>query len=216
LGRSGRAVTIPKTESSADQSALGLFGRQPNIEIRQTFSVAQPPEAVWAMFADIAQVVTCLPGASLTRPPAGELVDGKMAVKLGPITANFAGQARVVRDEAHRRGVIMGTGKDQTGGSRAAGEVEYALEPATDGGTQVALTIKALLIGPLAQFGRSGIVDDLVARITQAFARNLEARLSGKCVDGTQTQAPLAAGSLLWQVIVARAKALFAKAFRGS
>jgi aerobic carbon-monoxide dehydrogenase small subunit len=209
-------ITSPKSETPLDQSALGLLGRQPNIEIRQSFSVSQSPDAVWATFADIAQVVSCLPGASLTRPPAGELVDGKMAVKLGPITSNFAGQARVVRDEARRCGVIMGTGKDQLGGSRAAGEVEYGLVPAADGGTQVTLTIKALLIGPLAQFGRSGIVEDLVARITDTFARNLEARLSGAGVDETQTQAPLAAGSLLWQVIVARVKALFAKAFRGS
>jgi len=203
-----------KDEVPADQSALGLFGRQPNIEIRQSFTVAQPLEAVWAAFADIARVVSCLPGATLTRPPAGELVDGKMAVKLGPITANFAGQARVARDETRRRGLIMGSGKDQLGGSRAAGEVEYTLEPAGSGQTRVTLTIRALLVGPLAQFGRSGVVEDLVGRVTDAFARNLEARLSGATADEPQSQAPLAAGSLLWQVFVARVKTLLAKIFR--
>ncbi len=210
------STSAPATQaqSAVDQSALGLLGRQPNIEIRQSFAVSQPPEAVWATFADIARVVSCLPGASLTHPPAGDLVDGKISVKLGPITANFAGQARVVRDETRRRGTIMGTGNDQLGGSRAAGEVEYALEPAADGGTRVALTIRALLIGPLAQFGRSGIVDDLVGRITETFARNLETRLSG--TSANEEQAPLEAGSLLWQVIAARVKALFAKIFRSS
>ena len=109
---SAAALSTPapaaQAQSPVDQSALGLLGRQPNIEIRQSFAVSQPPEAVWAMFADIARVVSCLPGASLTRPPAGELVDGKMSVKLGPITANFAGQARIVRDETRRRGADYG------------------------------------------------------------------------------------------------------------
>ena len=206
-------VPAAKIEPSSEAGALGLGGRRPNIEIRQTFTVSQPPEAVWAMFADIARVVTCLPGASLTRLPQGELVDGRMSVKLGPITANFAGQARVVRDEARKRGLIMGAGKDQAGGSRAAGEVEYAVEPAAAGGTQVVLTIRVLLVGPLAQFGRSGIIEDLVARITDAFSRNLEARLTGTATD--EGQAPLEAGTLLWQVIFARLKLLFAKIFGG-
>jgi aerobic carbon-monoxide dehydrogenase small subunit len=215
---SATALPTPTPAAQAqppvDQSALGLFGRQPNIEIQQSFGVSQSPDAVWAIFTDIARVVSCLPGASLTHPPAGDLVNGKMSVKLGPIIANFAGQARVVRDETRRHGTIMGAGKDQLGGSRAAGEIEYALEPAEDGGTRIALTIRALMTGPLAQFGRSGIVNDLVGRITETFAHNLEVRLSGAVAEEQQPQAPIAAGNLLWQVIIARVKALFVKLFR--
>lgn len=216
----GRSATITSAAASSTQPAasrgetiLGLGGRQPNVEIRQSFTVSRSPEEVWTFFGDIARVVPCLPGASLTRPPAGENVEGKLTTKLGPITANFAGQARVVRDEAQKRGVIMGAGRDQAGGSRAAGEVEYAVASAgSGGGTKITLTIRALLVGPLAQFGRSGIVEDLVARITEIFARNLEARLSGKALDdGQRDQAPLQASALFGQIIMARLKALFAK-----
>jgi carbon-monoxide dehydrogenase small subunit len=182
--------------------------------IQQSFTVSRRPEVVWEFFGDIAGVVPCLPGASLTQPPAGDHVEGKMAVKLGPIAANFFGQACIARDDACQRGVIMGAGKDQLGGTRATGEVEYALEPIGADATRVTLTIRALLVGPLAQFGRSGIVEDLLARITEAFARNLEARVSGAVpADGQGAQAPLEAGSLIWQVIMARLKALFAKVF---
>ena len=132
-----------------------------------------------------------------------------MSVKLGPIAANFAGEARIVRDDARRSGVIMAAGKDQLGGTRAAGEVEYALQPAGADTTRVTLTIRALLVGPLAQFGRSSIVEDLVARITAVFARNLEARLSGTAAADGES-APLEAGSLIWQVIIARLKTFFA------
>ena len=211
LSAAGPAANL---QSPGEEGVLGLGGRQPNVEIRQSFTTSQSPDTVWALFADVARVVPCLPGAALTRPPAGELVEGRMAVKLGAITANFTGRARIVRDETRRRGVIMGAGNDRLSGSRAAGEVEYVLEPAAGGGTKVLLTIRALLVGPLAQFGRSGIVNDLVARITDVFARNLEARLTGTSANDATGQAPLAVGGLLWQVIMQRVNALFARSKR--
>jgi carbon-monoxide dehydrogenase small subunit len=186
--------------------------------MRQSFTVSRPPQDVWNFFADIERVAPCLPGASLTRPPAGEHVEGKFSAKLGPITAIFSGEARITRDDARKRGVILGAGRDRFTGSRAAGEVEYAVLPVEGGaGTRVEITIRALLAGPLAQFGRSGIVDDMVARITETFAGNLEERLSGSASDDRQynmgTQNPLPAGSLLRDVLLARLKAMVARLF---
>jgi carbon monoxide dehydrogenase subunit G len=182
--------------------------------LRQTLEVSCPPEEVWRFFADIEQVVRCLPGASLTRPSEGGHVNGKFSAKLGPITATFVGTARIVRDDEKWYGVVLGAGNDRLTGSRAAGEIEYVLVPA-NAGTRVDLVIRALLAGPLAQFGRSGIVDDLVARVTEAFARNLEASLKGSASEPQpQVSAPLAAGSLLRQVLVARLKAVFSRLFR--
>jgi carbon-monoxide dehydrogenase small subunit len=209
--QSSAAEIVEDDRSAVDGTTLGLVGRPPTIEIRQSFTVSRPPAEVWAFFGDIAQVVPCLPGASLTRPPQGDQVEGRMSVKLGPMTANFTGRARIVRDDAWRRGQIIGSGRDPSGGSRAAGEVDYAVASTEGGGTEVMLTIRALLSGPLAQFGRSRIVADLVGRITDTFARNLEARLTG-APDGPQTAPqPLGAGTLLWQVVVTRLKSLFGR-----
>jgi carbon-monoxide dehydrogenase small subunit len=152
------AAPTPRAQAgaSAGGAILGLAGRQPNVEIRQSFTVSRSPEEVWKFFADIPRVVRCLPGASLTREPAGGHVEGKMSVKLGPVTANFAGEARIERDDARLRGVILGAGRDQFGGSRTAGEVEYALVSAgASGGTRVELTIRTLLVGPLAHLSAS-------------------------------------------------------------
>jgi carbon-monoxide dehydrogenase small subunit len=201
-------------DDSPTQSSPGLDGRQPNIELRQSFAVASPPQEVWTFFGDIEQVVRCLPGATLTQRPDGGNVRGKFSAKLGPITATFTGAARIARDDEKRRGIVLGAGNDRLSGSRAAGEIEYVLLP-TGAGTRVELVIRALLAGPLAQFGRSGIVQDLVSRVAQAFARNLEARLTGSVSEfEAQTSAPLAAGSLLLQVLVARFKAVFARLFQ--
>jgi len=194
------------SDTAADVGPLGLGGRKPNIEIRKSFSVQRPADEVWAFFADPGRVVTCLPGASIIRRHNADDFDGAIAVKLGPITANFTGRARITRDDNSRSGVIIGSGNDKGGGSRAAGEVEYAVRDAGDDRTTVDLTIRALLAGPLAQFGRSGIVDDLVAKMTERFAANLEARLSGAAVADHK---PLEAGSLFWSLLVARLKRLF-------
>jgi carbon-monoxide dehydrogenase small subunit len=208
------AVSISeRSDSGSAEDALGLGGRRPNLELLQSFEVPCQPQDAWEFFGDIERVVRCLPGASLTRPPDGDRVDGKFSARLGPITATFTGAARIVRDDEKLRGVVLGAGNDRLSGSRAAGEIEYILLP-RGGGTRVELVIRALLAGPLAQFGRSGIVEDLVSRVAQAFARNLEARLIGSGSDiETSTSAPLAAGSLLRQVLATRLKAALARLF---
>jgi aerobic carbon-monoxide dehydrogenase small subunit len=201
-------------EGGLAHGVLGLAGRQPNIEVRQSFEVSCRPGEVWKFFSDIEQVARCLPGASLTRPPDGNKVNGKFSAKLGPITTTFTGAARIVRDDDNLRGVVLGAGNDRLSGSRAVGEIEYRLLPEGTG-TRVELMIRVLLVGPLAQFGRSGLVEDIVARVAQAFARNLEARLTGSVSElEMQTSAPLAAGSLLRQALAARLKAVLVRLFR--
>ena len=212
---STKAASVARgDEGGLAHGVLGLAGRQPNIEVRQSFEVSCPPGEVWKFFSDIEQVARCLPGASLTRPPDGNKVNGKFSAKLGPITTTFTGAARIVRDDDNLRGVVLGAGNDRLSGSRAVGEIEYRLLPEGTG-TRVELMIRVLLVGPLAQFGRSGIVEDIVARVAQAFARNLEARLTGSVSElEMQTSAPLAAGSLLRQALAARLKAVLVRLFR--
>ena len=60
----------------------------------------------------------------------------------------------------------------------------------------------------LAQFGRSGLVQDIASRLTAAFARNLEAHLSSGGGDGGGEAPPLVrelnAGSLITAVLLGK------------
>ncbi len=216
-GSTGNTESVPTTlgtnsrapDSAIDAGPLGLAGRKPNVEIQKNFPVPRPADEVWAFFGDPGRVVTCLPGASIIRQRSADDFDGAMAVKLGPITANFAGRARITRDDNSRSGVIIGSGNDKGGGSRAAGEVEYAVRDAGSNQATVELKIRALLAGPLAQFGRAGIVEDLVAKMTERFSANLEARLSGVAPAGDQKTIDV--GSLFWSLLVGRLKRLFSR-----
>lgn len=159
-------------------------------ELKQDFVVAKPRPQVWAIFQDIETVAACLPGASLTEPPAGNEVKGQMTVRLGPVKANFAGQAQIETDGENYVGTISGSGIDKSQGSRAKGAVRYALEEA-DGGTatRVLVSVDYTLSGALAQFSRGGVVEAVAAKLTQDFANNLEAELAGGA-DGSGGSAP--------------------------
>jgi carbon-monoxide dehydrogenase small subunit len=199
----------PEAASVQGETALGLGGRQPNFTITRALTIRRPPGEVWPALADLNAVIPCIPGAGITRLIGNDHVLAQIAVKLGPITARFNGEARVTRDDASQRGTIAGAGSDRATGSRAGAEVTYGLSPAEAGAaTRIDIDVRAVLSGPLAQFGRSGIVDDLATRLTALFAGNLERLLTGGGAPDGESPAALQAGSLLRDVVWARVKAL--------
>lgn len=164
--------------------------------LKQQFTVRQPRARVWEAFKDLDTVVGCLPGASLTEPPSDDHVKGKMTVKLGPVKANFLGEADIERDAATWTGHIKGSGIDKNQGSRAKGNVTYTLEEAEGGAaTEVLVEVDYTLSGALAQFSRGGIVEAVAGKLTEAFAENLEAELSaGQAAAPAPSEAETGAG----------------------
>jgi carbon-monoxide dehydrogenase small subunit len=200
-----------EARSAFGEAGLGLGGRKPSIEIRRSLVIERPPQEVWTFLADIERVVPCMPGAMLTALD-GDRVRGRVAIKIGPIAAAFDGEARIIRDDAARRGTILGTGSDRLSGSRANAEVEYVLTPEREAtAARIDMTVRAVLTGALAQFGRSGIVEDLAARLSDTFAHNLERRLAAPAGALDETSAPIAAGSLLGAVILSRMRNALAR-----
>lgn len=184
------------------------------MEIVQSFEVAHPPERVWRFFADVPAVASCMPGAEFAEQLDAQRYSGKMSVRLGPLAATFVTEITVTRDDGELIGVVDGRGVDQRSGSRVQSKLIYTLAP-RDGGGATDIHIKAdiALAGALAQFGRSGIVQDVAARLTAEFARNLHARLAaqssaheGAAATVAAPAKELRAGSLLLAALWARIK----------
>ena len=186
---------------------------RPATVLRQSFTVEHPRDRVFAFFGRLEEVVACMPGAALTELPRDGHLEGRLRVRLGPIAADFAGEADVERDPARHSGVIRGQGRDSRTGSTAIGEVSYALVDEKAGAaTRVEIEIGYALRGALAQFGRPAIVNDLAERLTADFARNVEARLGGGAAASTATApSELNAGSLILSVIRTRIMRFFAR-----
>ena len=181
---SGRTTT--KAETGDENGAvLVIPDFTPAKVFKDHFTVAYPPDKVFGMLGDVAQVAACLPGTSLTGVPTPERVEGLIRVKLGPISADFRGAARIERDAENLSGRIVGMGSDQRSRSSTQGEIRYQLVPIEQGtATRVELSIGYSLKGMLAQIARDGLVRDLAGRLTANFARNLDRHLSGAPVDG--------------------------------
>jgi carbon monoxide dehydrogenase subunit G len=142
------------------------------------FVVARPIDETWAVLTDIERIAPCMPGAQLTGV-SGDEYQGKVKVKVGPMTAQFSGTAVFKeQDAAAHRAVIEAKGRDATGKGRASALVTAVLV-AEEATTRVRVETDLNIAGPLAQMGRSTIADISTRLLTQ-FVANLEQQLAAE------------------------------------
>ncbi len=198
------AVTAAVVSREPAAVSESLADWQPQTRFARSFVVNHAVDAVWDFFADTGAVAVCLPGASVSGDTSARNVAGKMRIKVGPITAEFHGAAEIDRDPLTKSGTIQGSGRDRRSSSATRGVIRYRLLPQGDGATEVELDVGYRLTGPLAQFSRSDLVNDIASRLIAAFAQNVEARLSGTAA--TAPAAELNAGRLFFSVLAERIK----------
>lgn len=217
-GKAVSAAPSPKSSMPSVTTARKDDGWKPQTTFTQSFTVAHPADVVWEFFGRVGEVASCLPGASLTGEPVDGHVEGQIKVKVGPISAEFHGVADIARDETSRTGTIEGAGKDKRSNSATRGRIAYAIKEGDEPGeTRVDVTIGFTLTGMLAQFSRSGLVQDVANRLISVFVQNLEARLRHRAQGSAPERAPVTAefdaGSLVSAVILGQIKGFFAKLF---
>ena len=146
-------------------------------EIKETFEVPSEVHRVWEFFQDVSQVADCMPGVELGAEKDDKTYEGRMKVRVGPISANFQGQAQITDlDESAQTGRIAAKGADRQGNSRATATVSYQLSPAAVG-TSVEVIADVKLQGAMAQFGRTGLIQEVSSQLTKTFASCLEGKL---------------------------------------
>jgi carbon monoxide dehydrogenase subunit G len=149
------------------------------LELTERFVVPAPVERVWQLFDDVPEVVTCMPGAQVTERIDDQTYKAQLAIAVGPIRPKFDVQATIERDDATREGTIHVDAVDKRGGSRARAQIVYKVGEDSDGeATAVELVQHVTLSGPLAQFGRTGVIEDINAQMTRQFAECLADKLA--------------------------------------
>ncbi len=191
------------------------------MKIEKTFDLPHPRELVWSGLNDIHFVAQCLPGASIVEDRGDNNYKGRMAVKVGPMAASFDGDIAIDSRREDWTAVVSGKGADTRSSSRASGSMTYTLKDGSaPNSTRVEVVSDINLAGPLAQFGKGGIIQEIANRITAEFIKNFGARLSAASAPDQSpataaAPAPQAldAGNLVWSVIAARIRAFFARIF---
>ncbi|MEU9859907.1 SRPBCC family protein [Streptomyces sp. NPDC047971] len=147
------------------------------MQLINTVPVKAAPDAVFALVSDVQRVASCMPGAAL-EGREGDAWRGAVKVKVGPITAAYAGTVRFLEVDAEKRRLrVHAMGADTHGSGDAEAEVSLEVLPAPDG-AQLNLTTDLVIRGKIAQFGK-GAIATVSDRILQQFAQNLGDLLLG-------------------------------------
>jgi uncharacterized protein len=147
------------------------------VKIENSFEVAAPPEAAWALLMDVPRVIPCMPGAELTETIDEDHWKATVAVKLGPIALSFLSDiAREETDAQARRAVLSANAREAKGRGAARATIESTLVP-QEGTTRVDLVTDLTLTGPVAQYGR-GMVQSVAGQLTAQFASCLQKQLA--------------------------------------
>jgi uncharacterized protein len=149
------------------------------MELVNDFTVNVPVDEAWVTLTDIERIAPCLPGAQLEEVE-GDVYRGKVKVKVGPILAQFKGQATFIeRDADNHRAVLKAEGRETGGKGNASALITALLVPEGPASTKVTVTTDLTITGKVAQFGR-GALADVSSKLLGQFVDNLETTVLGQ------------------------------------
>lgn len=186
------------------------------MKIEKNFELQHPRDFVWSRMNDVYFVAQCLPGASIVEDLGEHRYKGRMSIKVGPMAATFDGGVTIDSQPSKWTAIVSGKGADARSSSRATGTMTYRLsEGGKLGATRVDVASDINLAGPLAQFGKGAVMQEVANRITAEFVRNFEQSLSAVpeagragALESSNVSQPLDAGNLLWSILRERFLAL--------
>jgi carbon monoxide dehydrogenase subunit G len=162
------------------------------MEVKQSISVSRPPIEVWTVLCNVPMVVSCIPGAELGAALGEDRYTGSFKLKVGPLSARIDGEGKIERNDHEHKGRITGRGADKRGGSRVAVTLDYEVRSHVQGSI-IHVRANTEISGPLAQIGRTSIIQDVARRLTTEFSTALEAKLaSSPSVPAGATPVPSA------------------------
>jgi len=142
------------------------------MDLNHEFIVNVPVNDAWIILTDLERIAPCLPGAQLTEVE-GDTYRGQVKVKVGPIVAQFKGQASfITRDDAAHTASLKGEGRDTTGKGTASAIITAQLTSVTPTSTKCTVVTNLTISGKVAQFGR-GALADVSDKLLAQFSENL-------------------------------------------
>ena len=146
------------------------------MDLNHTFTVAVPVADAWKILTDLERIAPCLPGAQL-QEVEGDIYRGVVKIKVGPIQAQFKGQASFVeRDDTAHKAVLKGEGRDTGGKGNASALITAEMTAVDADNTSVTVNTDLSITGKVAQFGR-GAMADISDKLLGQFVENLNSMI---------------------------------------
>jgi carbon monoxide dehydrogenase subunit G len=169
-----------------------------SLDIEEQLELEAPVDRVWKFLIDPEKIVTCLPGAELTKVEDARTFLGNMKVKVGPVSVAYQGRVRLVDvDEAAHRVKMSGEGTEKGGAGSAKMQMESEVVATEGGGSRVVVKSQVDLAGRIVQFGR-GMIKGVAAQLFKQFGENLKAAVAAEAppaaaaaeADAARTERP--------------------------
>ena len=162
------------------------------MDLNHQFTVNVPIAEAWVILTDLERIAPCLPGAQLTEVE-GDTYRGQVKIKVGPILAQFKGQASFVsRDDVAHKATLKGEGRDTTGKGNASALITAELTSVSPTSTTCTVHTDLTISGKVAQFGR-GALADVSDKLLAQFSENLNQLITGAPAPSTPATAVAAA-----------------------
>lgn len=159
------------------------------MELTGEQSIAAPREQVWAGINDVDILMRCIPGCEDIRRISPEETHLRVAVKIGPVRARFAGKLLMSEVREPESCTLSFEGAGGAAGF-AKGSSSVTLE--TDGaGTRLHYTVAASVGGKLGQIG-GRLIDASAQKMADQFFLEFKRAMSGEAPGGVAPVPPAA------------------------
>ena len=147
-------------------------------QLQHNVTVDQPIEKVWALLSDPRQLAPCLPGAEITEAVSDTEFNGRVKVKLGPLSLSVKGKIIIEELDAGAYKIRMrGKGNDTTGAGSASLTISGQLTSLGESRTALVTDAEVEINGRMAQFA-SRLIQGISETMFNKFLANLKQKLS--------------------------------------
>ena len=165
------------------------------LDIKESFEVGAPIDAVWAFLNDPQNVVACMPGASLNEIVDDKQFIGSVKLKIGAVSAQYQGTITYTERDTSNYIVKMLAAGNERGGGTVSGTIVTQLESLAGGSaTRVVCESSIDLTGKIIQVGR-GMIEGVSAQIIKKYVGNVRKLLEAPAAQAAADAALAAEAS---------------------
>jgi len=143
------------------------------VKFIQNITISSPIEGVWQVVRDIPNAASCIPGArEITATDEGRY-EGKIRVKVGPISIDLEGAVSLKREDPITRHMGLDVeGLARRVGGGVTGSMELQLKELDQNQTELWVTADLIFLGRLGELGQP-LVRRKAEDLLKEFAKNL-------------------------------------------
>ena len=179
-------------------------------KLDRVFPIGAPADVAWRLLENIKSVAGCMPGAEITEQVDTNHYKGNLRVKLGPVSAAFAGTIEITAtDPAQRKIHLTGKGTDTKGGSAASMDLAAEVRNVDASTCELVGHAEVTLTGKLASFGGrmiNQVSDQILKQFAENFAGMAQSASGASASRSVGAPEPVAARelnllALVWNII---------------